>query len=192
MGPLRNPRHEAFARALFENKSADESYVIAGYSENRGNATRLKAKESIQLRVAELQAEAQRKSEVTVESLLSELEEARQKASNLDQLSAAVRAIEAKARVSGLLVQRIEQTIDVNIAAYEAAGSVDESALLFAKHFADDTVLSNAELSQLAEMTKEACQRMSDFVKACRVKPVIAGHSQRQIEQHRLTNWKAR
>jgi DNA-binding MltR family transcriptional regulator len=60
-----------------------------------------------------------------------------------------------------------------------------------AKHFADDTVLSNAELSQLAEMTKEACQKMSDFVKACRVKPMIAGHSQRQIEQRRLTNSKA-
>jgi hypothetical protein len=39
---------------------------------------------------------------------LSELEEARVKASNLDQLSAAVRAIEAKAKVSGLLVQRVE------------------------------------------------------------------------------------
>jgi hypothetical protein len=36
-----------------------------------------------------------------------------------------------------------------------------------------------------AEMTKEACQRMSDFVKACRAKPVIAGHSQRQIELRR-------
>jgi hypothetical protein len=43
-----------------------------------------------------------------VNRYIGELEEARQKASNLDQLSAAVRAIEAKAKVSGLLVQRVE------------------------------------------------------------------------------------
>ena len=47
MPPLRNARHEAFARALFEGETADEAYVKAGYSENRGNASRLKAKESI-------------------------------------------------------------------------------------------------------------------------------------------------
>jgi hypothetical protein len=40
--------------------------------------------------------------------LITELEAARQKATDLDQLSAAVRAIEAKARVSGLLVQKME------------------------------------------------------------------------------------
>jgi hypothetical protein len=110
MGPLNNPRHEAFARALFEGHSADEAYVKAGYSENRGNASRLKANESISTRVAELQAEAAKASEVTVASLLQELEHARKRADSLDQLSASVKAIEAKAKVSGLLTQKIEIT----------------------------------------------------------------------------------
>ena len=110
MPPLPNPRHEAFARALFEGQTADESYVKAGYSENRGNASRLKANESIQTRLAELQHEAAKASEVTIQSLLAELEHARSRADSLDQLSASVKAIEAKAKVSGLLTQRIEIT----------------------------------------------------------------------------------
>ena len=102
MPPLSNPRRERFAQALLEGCSADEAFVKAGYSENRGNASRLKAKESISMRLAELQAAAAKASTVSVQSLLSELEEARQKATSLSQLSAVVRAVEAKARVSGL------------------------------------------------------------------------------------------
>lgn len=108
MPPLTNARHEAFARALFEGETADAAFVKAGYSKNRGNASRLKANENVLRRVSELQSEAARSSQVTVASLLGELEEARQKATSLSQLSAVVRAVEAKARVSGLLVQRIE------------------------------------------------------------------------------------
>lgn len=52
---LPNPRHERFAQALAAGKTADEAYQEAGYAENRGNATRLKANESVRARVAELQ-----------------------------------------------------------------------------------------------------------------------------------------
>src|SRR5262245_20109496 len=110
MGLLRNPRHEAFARALFENQSADEAYVTAGYSENRGNACRLKANGSIAMRVIELQEEAAASSVVTVESLLRELEEARTKASSLQQYGTVVKAIIAKASIAGISEQRITVT----------------------------------------------------------------------------------
>jgi hypothetical protein len=53
---------------------------------------------------------------------LVELEDARQKASNLDQLSAAVRAIEAKAKISGLLTRRIEVTEGNEFAGCETMG----------------------------------------------------------------------
>jgi phage terminase small subunit len=62
--------------------------VTAGYSENRGNASRLKANESIQTRLAELQAAAAKASEVTVQSLLTELETARERADSAEQFSA--------------------------------------------------------------------------------------------------------
>ena len=47
MGPLSNGRWERFAQGLFEGLSADEAYVKAGYAANRGNASRLKANESV-------------------------------------------------------------------------------------------------------------------------------------------------
>ncbi|MBN7759491.1 terminase small subunit [Nitratireductor aquimarinus] len=54
MPTLPNPRHEAFAQGLAKGLSADEAYQKAGYSPNRGNATRLKANESIRARVDEI------------------------------------------------------------------------------------------------------------------------------------------
>ncbi len=108
MAPLRNPRHERFAQALFEGEPASRAYETAGYVPNDGNAIRLKGNEKVKARLPELQEAVAKEHEVTVSSLLAELEAAREKASNLDQLSAAVRAIEAKAKVSGLLVNRTE------------------------------------------------------------------------------------
>jgi phage terminase small subunit len=115
MPVLKNPRHEKFAQALFEGKSAHEGYADAGYKPNDGNCIRLKGNERVQARLAELQEAAAKTANVTVESLLAELEETRQKATNLDQLSAAVRAIEVKARVSGLLVQKQQLEISGQI-----------------------------------------------------------------------------
>ena len=95
MPPLNNPRHEKFVQALFEGNPASTAYEEAGYVPNDGNAIRLKGNERVQARLSELQSAVAKDNAVTVASLLSELEDARVKASNLDQLSAAVRAIEA-------------------------------------------------------------------------------------------------
>ena len=96
--PLSNPRHERFAQALFEGKPASTAFEEAGYVPNDGNAIRLKGNERVQARLRELQEAVAKKTEVTVESLLAELEHARQRADGLDQLSAAVKAISEKAR----------------------------------------------------------------------------------------------
>ena len=108
MPPLNSARHERFVQGLLEGKSAFQAYQNAGFKEDRGNAARLHADPKIQVRLAELQAEVAKDNKLTVQSLIEELEAARQQASNLKQLSAAVRAIEAKAKVSGLLVQKVE------------------------------------------------------------------------------------
>lgn len=55
MPVLSNPRHERFAQELFKGKSAIEAYGDAGYSPDRGAATRLSANVSIVARVKELQ-----------------------------------------------------------------------------------------------------------------------------------------
>jgi phage terminase small subunit len=105
---LPNNRHERFCLGLAEGASVVQAYVSAGYKHDRGNASALHSKLHIQARLAELQSEAVKATKLTVEGLIGELEAARQQASNLKQLSAAVRAVEAKARISGLLVQKLE------------------------------------------------------------------------------------
>lgn len=70
---LANPRHELFAQELAKGKSADEAYVIAGYSANRGNAARMNANESVQKRVEEIMQRGAERAEITVSKVLTEL-----------------------------------------------------------------------------------------------------------------------
>jgi phage terminase small subunit len=56
MPALTNPKHERFAQELASGKTADESYVTAGYKPNRGNAGVLRHKQYISIRVAEILA----------------------------------------------------------------------------------------------------------------------------------------
>jgi hypothetical protein len=107
MPVLKNPKWERLAQELAQNKSATEAMKLAGYSDPR-NSTRLTKKDEIRRRVEEIMSRGAARAEVSVASLLGELEEARARADSLEQLSASVRAIEAKAKVSGLLVQRVE------------------------------------------------------------------------------------
>ena len=64
----------------------------------------------MQARLSELQAEAAKSAEVTVASLLGELEDARVRATSLNQLGAVVKSISEKAKISGLLTTKIEIT----------------------------------------------------------------------------------
>lgn len=108
MAILSNQRHEIFAQELAKGKTATESYVLAGYKPNDGNATVLKGKQRILDRVAELQGKAAAKVEVTVESLIRESEEVRQIALRDGQLSAAMAAIKEKGVLAGLRVEKKE------------------------------------------------------------------------------------
>lgn len=109
MPVLPNARHEAFSQALAKGQSADEAYQAAGYKANRGNATRMKANESICQRVDELLGKAAEKTLVTIESITDELELARAHAmSDPKGASAAVAAAMGKAKLHGLIVDKQE------------------------------------------------------------------------------------
>jgi hypothetical protein len=114
---LSNPKHETFAQLLAQNKTAREAYVLSGYRDNRHNAARLKANEHVAARVLEICEAGAKSAEVSVASLLNELEQARAQATTLGQLSAAVRATSEKAKISGLMTQKIE--LEVNQPEYE-------------------------------------------------------------------------
>lgn len=115
MPRLENPRHEAFAQYLSEGCSADEAHQKAGYKPNRGNAVRLKAKESVQTRLAELQERAQRQHDVTVHSLTTMYMEAAQMARQNGKSEALSKAADSLAKLHGLWVDRSENT-NVNYA----------------------------------------------------------------------------
>ncbi len=60
MPALKNQRWERFCHGLLEGKPAVQAYEDAGYKPSRKNASRLRAKEDTQARLAELKAEAAR------------------------------------------------------------------------------------------------------------------------------------
>ena len=108
MPVLRNQRREKFAQELAAGKSAAEAYERAGYVKNFGNCIRLKGNERVAARVAELQHCGAARAEVSVASLLDELEEARKLALKRGQASAAVAATMGKAKILGLIIDRRE------------------------------------------------------------------------------------
>ena len=166
MPPLPNPRHERFAQALFKGETADAAYEIAGYKANRGNASRLKANEYILMRLAELQAAASKSAEVSVASLLQELEDAREKASNLDQLSAAVRAIEAKAKVSGLLINRTEIG---GPGAFAEAETIEEVIEATVRQMTSEGYrLDSDDRAHLADMLVRHAEEQNEFEASCK------------------------
>lgn len=120
LAALKNPRHEAFCRAIvaqlagkYESQAA--AYVAAGYGTKPGNssesaASRLLSKvKGISERISELQAQAAKRKKVTAETIVDELEQAREIARDERQAGAMVQASAAKAKVLGLQVDRVEQ-----------------------------------------------------------------------------------
>ncbi|WP_428031820.1 terminase small subunit [Ancylobacter sp.] len=111
MPALKNARHEAFARALVEGKSASEAYVEAGYSESRSAASRLSTNVNVTSRVAELMAAAAERTMTTVEDITARLyriadaAEAIKEASGLSVARAALMDI---AKLNGLVVDKTE------------------------------------------------------------------------------------
>jgi phage terminase small subunit len=110
MPALTNPKHERFAQELAKGKTADEAYVVAGYKENRHNASRMKTNETILGRVSQLQNVASQRVEVTLASLMEEAGEIQAAAMEAKQLSAATAALTIKAKLAGLWVDKAENT----------------------------------------------------------------------------------
>jgi len=81
--------------------------AIAGYSDPR-NSTRLIKNDEIRRRIDELKERGAARAEVSVASLLGELEEARLLALKLGQASAAAQCSMGKAKITGHIIDRRE------------------------------------------------------------------------------------
>src|SRR5262249_49203080 len=122
MGTLANPRHEKFARLVWAASAKDYrralAYLAAGYrakldlsepdkchSADVGASVLLK-NPKVKRRIGELATMAAKRHEITQDSLLEELEQARQAALTNNQASAAVAASMGKAKLCGMIVER--------------------------------------------------------------------------------------
>lgn len=108
MDVLNNPRWERFAQELAKGKTADQAYVIAGYTQDRGHATRLAANGSIQARMSELLSKAAEVTLITVESLTHEYKRNLADARIAGQHGVVVRALDSLAKLHGLWTRQHE------------------------------------------------------------------------------------
>jgi len=115
-------KQENFCRLYVEIGNASEAYrqsynTKANYATVNVDACNTLAKPNVSLRVEELRKEARERTMVTVESLITELEEARQAAlgATNPQSGAAVAATMGKAKLCGLDKQIIEHIGDVPV-----------------------------------------------------------------------------
>ena len=171
MGTLTNPRHERFVQALFEGETADAAYAKAGYKPNDGNCIRLKGNERVQARLLELQQAVAKKSGVTVQSLLDELEDARVKASSLEQFGTVVKAVAEKAKISGLLTTRIEIG---EAGAFDACESFEDlademlSKMIEAFHPVDER-----DRQGLVDLMTRQAAETRDFLASIKARPTV-------------------
>lgn len=113
-------KQEAFCLAYIETGNASEAYRRSYSAEKMKQevvaieASRLLDNPNVALRVAELQQSVVKRHEVTVDSLMLELEEARVAAMGASnpQSAAAVAATMGKAKLAGLLVDKIEAKVN--------------------------------------------------------------------------------
>jgi vacuolar-type H+-ATPase subunit F/Vma7 len=183
MGPLSN-RHEAFCRFLAEGLSITESYERAGYKRNRGNSARLNADERIRARVAELQQEAAKKSVVTIESVCRELDEATAVAKSKGQAQAMVSAATLRAKLAGLMVEKVEIGKPGDFDGLESTAQiVDRELELLIEQFKP---IDEADRQGLIALHERHLQEAREFIDAIRARPIVA----ERVDARRLdTPW---
>ncbi len=114
-------KQEQFVQSYIETGNASEAYRRA-YSAARmkpetvtRNAHALLGRNNVATRLAELHAKHQKRHEITIDSLTVDLEEDRQLAVLQGQASAAVSATLGKAKLHGLLRDKVDLAADASL-----------------------------------------------------------------------------
>lgn len=110
-------KQERFCQVYMETGNASEAYRQA-YPKSqkwpedavRVNASKLLKNTNVSLRVRALAEDALKRHEITVDTLVDELEEARQLAKSVETPSAMVAATMGKGKLLGLIVEKNEHT----------------------------------------------------------------------------------
>lgn len=114
-------KQEGFCQSVATGISLSQAYRDNYNTENMSNeciwvkASELMANGKVAVRVAELHLLAQERTLVTVESLTKELNENRAKAESLEQVAAMNVATMGKAKLHGLLVEKVEAKVEADV-----------------------------------------------------------------------------
>ena len=111
------PKQERFCQVYIETGNASEAYRQA-YNASRTKpevvavkASQMLANGKVAVRIDALRALHQKRHEITVDTLVAELEEARKLAFETDKAAAAVQATMGKAKLLGLVVEKQETNV---------------------------------------------------------------------------------
>lgn len=106
--PALTPKQQRFVLEYLQDHNGTQAAIRTGYSAKtaKQQGSRLLADPRIQAAVRAGQKKVAKKAEVTVDSLMAELEEARKLALKEKQASAAVTATMGKGKLAGLLVEK--------------------------------------------------------------------------------------
>jgi hypothetical protein len=197
MPVLKNPRWERLAQELAQNKTATEAMQLAGYSDPR-NSTRLTKKDVIRRRIEELQSRGAERAEVSVTSLLLELEDARSKAADNNQLAAATTAIIGKAKLAGFLRDKVEITTVDEFDDDDM--SIEDIAAALARHQCEGCELTPEQRTEFAAFMVSWVQAMNEYLAGCVAKPMqpVADIERKRLGLHgngslrRITNGNGR
>ena len=111
------PKQEKFCQVYIETGNASEAYRQAYNTEKmkpesvNSKGYQLLQQVQITARLDELRAEHKKRHEITVDTLVAELEEARKLAFETDKAAAAVSATMGKAKLLGLVVEKQETNV---------------------------------------------------------------------------------
>jgi hypothetical protein len=102
------PKQQRFVQEYLQDHNGTQAAIRTGYSAKtaKQQGSRLLADPRIQAAVRAGQKKVAKKAEVTVDSLMAELEQARKLALKEKQASAAVTATMGKGKLAGLLVEK--------------------------------------------------------------------------------------
>jgi hypothetical protein len=178
---LANQRHELFAQEIAKGKSATEAYVLAGYQPSRKNASRLRAKEDVVARLAELQAVTARSAEITIESICRELDEANAVARERGQAAAMVSASALRAKLAGLMVEKVEITSSID-SDFDNCETHEDIADAFGRHWGEGYDLTPEQRAEFGELLKNWVAAIEEYLAGCTAKPVQPAMSGRDLE----------
>ena len=167
-----NPRQEKFVREYVKTGNGTKAYAKAGYSASTklqsngaaspatAAASRLLTNENVKQALIAQQIRVKTRHDYTVDTLLGELDEARDVALGAEQpqTSAAVQATTVKARLLGMIVDRKETGAPGEFAALDTVKAILEAAR---KELGNEAVIALARLVG-EPVTIEATPETSD------------------------------